>query len=300
LGADLVGFHTEQYAGDFLGCCSRLLGARVDHARQVVEWQGREVRVGAFPIGIEVDEFSAQATSATTREKVARIRQGLGAAQLVLGVDRLDYSKGILERLRAVDALLERHPELRRKIVFLQIAVPSRTQVQEYRDLKREIDEMVGRVNGRHGAADWTPVRYLYRSIPRPDLVSYYRAADVCLVNPLRDGMNLVAMEYVACQAGKVADRLKDGVLVLSELTGAASVLGDGPLLINPFAIQETAEALERALAMDEGERRTRMEKLLASVRAHDVHGWLERILSAAMQSEKRRGAGARRHDPLH
>ncbi|HXT49666.1 MAG TPA: trehalose-6-phosphate synthase, partial [Thermoanaerobaculia bacterium] len=278
LGADLVGFHTGEYAGDFLGCCERLLGAEVDHRRQTVRWEGREVRVGAFPIGIDVAEFRAAAASAEATDRVARIREGLGGASLILGVDRLDYSKGIRERLHAIDMLLDNHPELRRRLVFLQVAVPSREQVREYRELKRHVDEMVGRVNGKHGTANWQPVRYLYRGVPREELVAYYRAADVCLVNPLRDGMNLVAMEFVASQVDG------EGVLVLSELTGAARTLGDAALLINPFAIQETAEALAKALSMDPAERRRRMQRLLARVTECDVHGWLERILTAALE----------------
>jgi len=287
LGADLVGFHTDRYAGDFLGCCQRLLGADVDHQRRVVRWQGREVRVGAFPIGIDVAEFRQVATSPEVVERTARIREGLGGARLVLGVDRLDYSKGILERLHAIDSLLEARPDLRRRLVFLQVAVPSRTQVREYRELKREVDEMVGRVNGRHSTANWQPVRYLYRAVPREELVAYYRAADVCLVNPLRDGMNLVAMEFVACQEDG------EGVLVLSELTGAAHTLGEGALLVNPFAIQQTAEALETALSMDVEERRQRMRKLFQRVTSCDVNAWLERILGAALRASGREGTDA-------
>ena len=279
LGSDLVGFHTEEYAGDFLGCCERLLDADVDHQRQVVRWDGREVRVGVFPIGIDFDEFRAAAASPEAAERVASIRRGLGGARLILGVDRLDYSKGILERLHAIDLLLETHPELRRRLVFLQVAVPSREQVHDYRELKKRVDEMVGRVNGKHSTANWQPVRYLYRGVPREELVACYRAADVCLVNPLRDGMNLVAMEYVACQQDG-----EEGVLVLSELTGAARTLGDGALQINPFAIQETADALAAALEMAPQERRLRMQRLFARVAACDVHGWLERILTAALE----------------
>jgi trehalose-6-phosphate synthase len=238
------------------------------------------VRVGAFPIGIDVEEFRHAAASPGVVARAARIRQGLGGAQLVVGVDRLDYSKGILERLHAIDRLLEDRPELRRRLVFLQLAVPSRTQVREYRDFKKLVDEMVGRVNGRHGTANWQPVRYLYRGVPREELVAYYRAADVCLVNPLRDGMNLVAMEYVACQSDGT------GALVLSELAGAAHVLGDDALLVNPFAIAETAVALGAALEMDPDERRRRMARLLSKVVACDVHRWLESVLTAALAVE--------------
>jgi trehalose-6-phosphate synthase len=272
----------------------------------VVHWDGREVRVGAFPIGIDVEEFRAAAASPQAEARVARIRQGLAGGQLVLGVDRLDYSKGILERLQAIDLLLESQPELRRRLVFLQVAVPSRTQVHDYRELKKKVDEMVGYVNGRHGTANWQPVRYLYRGVPREELVAYYRAADVCLVNPLRDGMNLVAMEFAACQENG------EGVLVLSELTGAAHALGDGALQINPFAIHETAEVLAQALSMDAEEKRQRMRRLFARVTACDVHGWLERVLRAALAPERdgddgataRRlralGRAARRRGALH
>jgi len=301
LGADLVGFHTPEYAGDFLGCCERLLGATVDYERGIVHFEGRAVQVGAFPIGIDVAEFRQLAAAPTTAERVTRIRSGFDGVQLVLGVDRLDYSKGILERLHAVDVLLEQHPELRRRLVFLQIAVPSRTQVREYKELKQRIDEMVGRVNGRHGAADWQPVRYVYRSLPRHELVAFYRAADVCLVNPLRDGMNLVAMEFVAAQAGLPEEDA--GVLVLSELTGAAHELGENALLINPFAIHETAEAITRALAMPAAERGRRMEELQRSIDRCDIHGWLERILGAALGGERAvargLGNGGRRPHPL-
>ncbi|HVS02846.1 MAG TPA: trehalose-6-phosphate synthase, partial [Thermoanaerobaculia bacterium] len=200
LGADLVGFHVDKYAADFLGCCERLAGADVDHGRRLVRWQGREVRVGGFPIGIDVKGFSELAASAETADRVARIRTGLGPAKLVLGVDRLDYSKGIPQRLQAIECLLRRYPEHRRQFTFLQIAVPSRTQVKEYRELKSEIDERVGRINGDYGDPDWQPVNYVYRSVPRRELVAYYRAAEVGLVTPLRDGMNLVSLEYCACQ----------------------------------------------------------------------------------------------------
>ena len=279
LGADLVGFHTPEYAGDFLGCCERLLGAEVDHRRGIVRWQKREVRVGAFPIGIDVAEFAEAAAEPAAAERAVRIRQsiGAGAPHLILGVDRLDYSKGIVERLQAIDVLLEQHPELRRKLVFLQVAVPSRTQVKEYGELKRQIDELVGRINGKHGTPRWQPIRYLYRSVPRQELVALYRAADVCLVTPLRDGMNLVAMEFAACRQDG------GGVLVLSEFTGASQQLGKGAVLVNPFAIHETAETLAAVLAMSEEERRERMAELQSRVAECDVHSWLGNLLAAAL-----------------
>ena len=273
---DLVGFQSNADHSHF----SSYVQTEA-HAQNLGEgrWRAfnRTVQAGAFPIGIDVAEFAGLAASPQVKQRVADIRAGLGAEKLILGVDRLDYSKGILERLQAIDVLLEKRPELRRQFVFLQVAVPSRTQVKEYGELKRRIDEMVGRVNGRHGTANWQPVRYLYRGLPRHELVACYRAADVCLVTPLRDGMNLVAMEYVACR-----DDL-DGVLVLSELTGAARELGRGAVQVNPFAIHETADSLAHALAMPPEDRRERMTLLRECVASCDVHGWLERILKAAV-----------------
>jgi trehalose-6-phosphate synthase len=173
---------------------------------------------------------------------------------------------------------LEERPELRRKVVLLQVAVPSRTQVKEYGDLKREIDEAVGRINGRHGTPLWQPIRYLYRGVPRHELVALYRMADVCLVTPLRDGMNLVALEFAACQP-----QGSPGVLVLSELTGAATQLGNAPVVVNPFAVHEVAEALAEVLAMPIEERRRRMSELQRRVDELDIHGWLERVLEATL-----------------
>jgi trehalose 6-phosphate synthase/phosphatase len=277
LGADLVGFHVGSYAGHFLGCCERLLGAEVDHERGLVHWQGRTVRVASFPIGIDVAEYERLARAAETAERAAALRLDLGEARLILGVDRLDYSKGIVERLHAIEAFLEEYPDQRGRFVFLQVAVPSRTLVKEYRDLKRRIDELVGSINGRFGDSRWQPVRYVYGSLQRPELVAHYQAADVCLVTPLRDGMNLVALEYCASRTDL------DGVLILSELTGAAQILGEDSLLVNPFATHRMSAALGQALAMPRDERRRRMQGLRRRVAGCDVNDWLADILGAAI-----------------
>jgi len=193
----------------------------------------------------------------------------------ILGVDRLDYTKGIHERLLAIERLLERHPGLRRRIAFTQVLVPSRERVAEYGELKREIDETVGRINGRFSERGWSPIRYLVRSLPPAELVALYRQADVALVTPLRDGMNLVAKEYVAAQLDD------DGVLILSEMAGAADELQEA-LLVNPFDVDEVADALHRALQMPRDERRARMSALRHRVRANDVRAWVDRFLDAS------------------
>lgn len=268
LACDLIGFHVENYATNFMDCVERILGARVDRSRGVVEHGDRTVRVGAFPIGIEFDVFEAKAEKTSAGD-------GKQRESIVLGVDRLDYTKGIPDRIRAFERLLELYPEHREKVVFLQLAVPSRSQVAEYRDLKREIDELVGRVNGRFATARWSPIRYLYRSFPQDRLCALYRDADVALVTPLRDGMNLVAKEYVACQVGD------PGVLILSSLAGAAETMREA-LLVNPFDVDETAHAIHRALDMEEEERASRIAALRRRERRDDVEAWVTGFLEAA------------------
>jgi trehalose 6-phosphate synthase/phosphatase len=268
LACDLIGFHVAGYALNFVDCVERRLGVRVDRRAMVIEHGDRAVPVGAFPIGIDFALFEETARKAPESTEKGRER-------IVLGVDRLDYTKGIPERIRAFERFLELHPEHREKVVFLQLAVPSRAQVTEYRLLKREIDELVGRVNGRFASADWSPIRYLYRALPRERLCALYRDADIALITPLRDGMNLVAKEYVVCQ---VRD---PGVLILSRMAGAAETMREA-LQVNPFDLEETAHAIHRALVMDEEERASRMASLRRRERRDDLNAWVASFLSAA------------------
>ena len=271
LSCDLVGFQVPSYAQHFLACAERLLGCEVDRAAGVARFEGREVAAQAHPIGIDVGliESLAQRLEAAPRRRSAdRLIE-------VLGVDRLDYTKGIYERLLAIERLLDRHPAYRRRIRFTQVMVPSRERVAEYSELKRQLDETVGRINGRFSERGWSPISYLVRVLPPEELVPLYRNSDVALVTPLRDGMNLVAKEYVAAQLED------DGVLILSEMAGAADELQEA-LLVNPFDIDAVADALHRAIAMSEDERRARMSALRDRVQASDVHGWVGRFLDAA------------------
>src|SRR5271154_1337748 len=198
LGSDLIGFHCDSYVTHFLNSCRKVLGAQVDQERGEVHFEGRTSRVATFPLGIPVDYFENLAASSRTQQKSARIRRGLRSEKVILGVDRLDYTKGILERLLGFERFLERNPNYHRRVTLVLIAVPSRTKVTEYAALKRELDEAVGRVVGRFSSDGWVPIRYLYTQFGAEDLVAYYQAADVALLTPLRDGMNLVAKEYVA------------------------------------------------------------------------------------------------------
>ena len=273
LGADLVGFQVRSYAEHFLESCHRLLGTELDLDSGAVSWDGREIEAADFPIGIDVDEFERIARRPEIRERAKEIRASLGAETMIFGVDRLDYSKGIPARLSAVDCLLDEHPEHRKKVSFVQVASPSRTNIEEYQDLKREIDEMVGRINGRYGDSAWQPIRYNTRGVGREELVAHYLAADVALVTPLRDGMNLVAKEYCAAKG------YDSGVLILSEFTGAAQELGSDVLAVNPFAVREVAGALHQALTMTEEERCQRMGSLREKIRRSDISRWLEDVL---------------------
>ncbi len=268
LAADLIGFHIRTYARNFLDCAELLLRARVDRASGLVEHGERTVQVGVFPLGIDFALYDSQARNAAPEP-------GMRNEKVVLGVDRLDYTKGIPERIRAFERMLELHPEHREKVTLLQIAVPSRFQVVEYQELKREIDEIVGRVNGRFATATWSPIRYLYRSLSPDQLAALYRDAGVALVTPLRDGMNLVAKEYVASQVDD------PGVLVLSRMAGAAATMREA-LLVNPFNLDGTAEAVHTALTMEEPERRDRMLALRARERRYDLDFWLRQFLDAA------------------
>jgi trehalose 6-phosphate synthase/phosphatase len=268
LACDLVGFHVRGYVANFLDCAERILGARVSPADMLVEYGDRTTKVGAFPIGIDFEHFESLARQAPEQPDMQR-------EKVVLGADRLDYTKGIPERMAAFERLLDLHPEHREQVVLLQVAVPSRAQVAEYRELKRQIDELVGRINGRFATANWSPIRYLYRTVPHERLCGLYRDADVALLTPLRDGMNLVAKEFVACQLRE------PGVLILSSLAGAADTMREA-LLVNPYDIDGTAEVLHRALVMEEAERRSRMAALRRRERRDDVFAWVSGFLEAS------------------
>jgi trehalose 6-phosphate synthase len=274
LGADLVGFHTASYAENFLLACRKLKGIRVDLQASCVDVDGRRVKVGAFPIGVDVDEFESRARRPEAAQAAREIRERMSADRIVLGVDRLDYSKGILERLAAFDLFLTEHPEQKTKVSLIQVAVPSRTNVPEYKSFKRRIDEAVGRINGKHGMSGWQPILYMYDRLAKPELIAHYLAADVALVTPICDGMNLVAKEYCASRIDE------DGVLILSEFAGAAEDLEDGALLVNPRYYEQVVRALQAALTMPKDQRAARMRRMRAQVAGYNIDDWLQSILA--------------------
>jgi alpha,alpha-trehalose-phosphate synthase [UDP-forming] len=293
LGADVVAFHTDEYRDNFLAACATLFPeARVDG--NVVELRGRRVLAAAHPISVDAAELHELAAGPPTSRVLTQLRRQFAGRHVLFGCDRLDYTKGILERLRAVELLLEQRPELRGRMAFIQVAVPSRGEVREYRALRQEVERTVGRINGRFTEPGQdVPVYYLYRGVPRERLLAYFRLADVCLVTPLRDGMNLVAKEFVVAQAaGREA-----GVLVLSEFTGAAKELTEA-LPCNPYDTEGVGGTVELALALEPDDRRRRIEAMAARVAEHDVHWWasteLETIARATRQPAEARGRRGR------
>lgn len=267
LGCDMVGFHITDYCLNFVDCCQRNLGCRVDRKNLLVEHGGRTVRVRPLPIGIPFERFVELA------EKAPKL---LSTTQkIILGVDRLDYTKGLVNRLLSFEKLLEKHPEHLEKVSLLQIAVPSRTDVKEYQELKEEMDQLVGRINGRFTTPNWSPIRYIYGCVSQHELAAFYREAAVGLVTPLRDGMNLVAKEFVACQINN-----PPGVLIVSPFAGAGETMHEA-LISNPYEIDGAAEIIHRALTMPEDERVLRMNYLRRREKLNDVNYWTKSFLAA-------------------
>jgi trehalose 6-phosphate synthase/phosphatase len=270
-GADLIGFHSASYRRHFINTIERLLGRVV--LLDQFEHDGRKVRLGVFPMGVDASALAQRAEQRDVCDRSASLKSST-PGHLLLGIDRLDYTKGIPRRLLAFEELLVQHPEWRERVRLVQVAVPSRVTVRSYTGFREEVDGLVGRINGAFGTTNWMPVHYLYRSVSDQDLIALYRAADVMLVTPVRDGMNLVAKEFVATRSDE------DGVLVLSEFAGAAEELKRA-MLVNPFDIEETGEAYHRALTMSRAERRERMRSLRARVFKYDVHAWVADFLRA-------------------
>ena len=271
LGADLVGFQTHGHARHFHSSLLHLLG--IEQAFDRVAVDDRIVRTDTFPIGVDVGWFAKAIERPEVRHEVQRLRAEASGRTIILTVDRLDFTKGIPERLRVFERFLERNPQWHNRVVLVALTAPSRTSVPEYRALKRTVDELVGRVNGRFGEPGWVPVWYLYRSLPLERVVALYRVASIAMVTPLRDGMNLVAKEYLASRPEGT------GVLILSETAGAAEELGEA-LIVNPLDTEQACRALEEAMAMPEAEQRRRNEIMSERQRRYDVTRWAAEFLT--------------------
>src|SRR5215472_14698977 len=282
LGADLLGFQTHAHLQQFRAALLRVLGMESKIAE--VALGSRPVRLEALPIGIAPEEYTGLLNGdATTGKQYTDWAQRYRGRKVLLAVDRLDYTKGVPERLRAYAHLLRTAPELRERVVLIQIAVPTREGIATYQELRSEVNQLVGEINGQLGTPEWIPLVYINRSIERSELVALYKLADVAWVGSLRDGMNLVAKEYVACKPDG------NGVLVLSEFAGAAAEMGEA-LLINPYDEERTAATISRALAIDSQERSLRMRALHNRVIRNDVFHWGERFLAALEDAVWERG----------
>jgi len=278
LGADLIGFHTYDYVRHFLSSICRLVG--LEHAVGKLMVDNRVVKVDAFPMGINYAKYSQAMKKSAVRKEAEKIRQKVPAHKIILSVDRLDYSKGIVQRLEAFDLFLSQNPEYKGKVTLIMVAVPSRSGVEDYRILRNNLERLVGRVNGEHGTIGYMPVWYLYRFLPFNRLSALYNVADVCLVTPLRDGMNLIAKEFVA---SKTDGR---GILIVSEMTGAASELGEA-LIVNANDKAAIVAAIKEALQMPEDEQMERNRAMQERLRRYDVCRWSSDFLNALSEVRK-------------
>ncbi len=279
LDFDLLGFQTLRDRFNFFDVVRRLYPKASKHGRGAVATltvEGKKLRIGTFPISIDFSEFSQTALKPEVQARAKEIHAALGERFLIFGVDRLDYTKGVPHRLSAFKEALTKYPELRERVCMAQVLVPSRQEVPQYQAMKVEVERMVGELNGHFGTPAWTPVHYMYRSLDREELVSYYLAADMALVTSLRDGMNLVAKEYAACN---VTER---GVLCLSEFAGAAMEFHHHAIMINPFDIVGVADAIWRSVNMSITQRKRRMRRIRSILRHHDIFQWLDSFLMAA------------------
>lgn len=282
LDYDLLGFQTLRDRRNFIQCVRTLIkDVSVQGKGQVLALRlgDRDVRVGVFPISIDFREFASLASTKDVADRAWYIHQELPGVQIILGVDRLDYTKGIVEKLVAYRNALLRYPDLQEKVVLVQVVVPSRREIPKYRDLKIEIERLVGEINGQFTRTGWVPIHYLFRNVNRRDLVAYYRTAELALVTPFKDGMNLIAKEYCAASVDE------NCVLILSEFAGAAAQLQKGALLVNPHDTEGVADAIYKAFKMSADERRQRMRKLRSFIKRQDIYSWVNAFLRAAIDT---------------
>ena len=286
-GADLIGFHTFDDMRHFLSCASRIMGA--DNKMGELRIKDRLVVVDSFPMGIDYDKFAKAAVSKETLETVDNYKKNLGNQTLILSIDRLDYSKGIPERLYAFDLFLKENAEYHGTVSLILLVVPSRDNVTLYKKLKTQIDELVGNINGKYGKMNWTPIYYFYRSLPFHSLSALYTMSDIALVTPLRDGMNLVCKEYIASRTEKT------GVLILSEMAGAAKELSDA-IIVNPYDIHEIVEALKKALAMSIEEQVKHNDELQNILQRYNIRNWVDVFMARLKDVKEKQAELAVRH----
>jgi trehalose 6-phosphate synthase len=273
LAYDLIGFQTDEDRANFAELLRHSL--RIPSSGSSFRTRFGTCRLATFPIGIDAQEFAVCAQRAAADPEVRRLRTSLGTSQLIIGVDRIDYSKGLMQRIQAIDCLLIRYPRLKHRLSLLQIAVPSRSNIEPYRALQNDLAALVGAVNAKHSEIDWSPIRYVTTGFRQSTLAGFYRSSAVGLVTPLQDGMNLVAKEYIAAQ-----DPADPGVLVLSRFAGAAREL-DAAMQVDPQDIEAVAQQIATALMMSLDERRARWQNLMDVLLRHSIHAWFSDFMQA-------------------
>ncbi len=269
LAADFIAFHTEQFVYNFLDCAKKI-GAEINFKNKTIELNNHKSKVAAIPLGVDYEGFKKEIKNKELYKKASRLKEKYHAEKLIFGVDRLDYTKGILERLKALELLYKNYPGYIGKVTMVQRIAPSRTQVLEYREMRETINEKIAEINGKYQKDEWVPIKYFYSSVPQQKLLPYYLAADIALITPLIDGMNLVAKEYLAIQ--------DNGILILSEFAGAARDLNEA-LLVNPYDIEAVADIIHYALQMSAHEKKERLRKLKTKVKNYDINWWRNNFL---------------------
>ena len=278
LGADLIGFHTHDYVQHFIQSAKMVLGT--DNYFHTLQYQNRLIKVDLFPLGIDFEKFSKAARQSDVQEKYAEIKNNFADKKILFSVDRLDYTKGIMDRLNGFEVLLDKNPEWKEKLVFILNVVPSRDEIQDYTERKKQLEEKISTINGKFSTISWQPIIYRYQHLPFCELIAFYLAADVALITPLRDGMNLVAKEFVASSSNK------QGVLILSEFAGAASELNEA-LLVNPTDVNDVANSILKALTMSAQEQAQRMVLMQRRLQEYDVIKWVNEFLEQLKEIKK-------------
>ena len=278
LSCDLLGFHLERYCTNFMDCVEQETDARVNRQKGIIRYRDRQTKIKAFPISVDYEQFQILASLPGATQRVANIRKKLKLPEnrrIGLGVDRLDYTKGLLKRLWALDNFFQRFKQYQGRFTFIQMAVPTREESKSYRSYRELIQATVDEINGKYARDDWRPIEHLEGKLNHEVLSAYYRAADLCIVGSVYDGMNLVAKEYIASQSDE------NGALLLSELAGAAEEI-DGAILINPYDTESFADAIRMALELPDRERWQRMQRMKKHLREHDIYHWVESVLREA------------------
>jgi len=270
LHTDLLGFHTKSYVENFINCSKKKANTITEN--NYVQLNNHETKVISAPLGIKYSSYDYNnVENAQIKKERQKLQEAYNVDSIILGIDRLDYTKGILNRLKSFEYFLSMNPEFHEKVILVQMATPSRYEIDEYHNMKKNIDETVGRINARFRTANWTPVKYFFRRIPQNSLLAYYQISDIALLTPIRDGMNLIAKEYIAA-------RKKHAVLILSEFAGASEELNEA-IIVNPYDIASTAEALKTAITMPLQEKKNRFKELKKKVKKHDSSWWLNEFI---------------------